>query len=508
MPFRNRSLRVRLTLWFVLVFAVVIGGVLLGAWVLHRRSTQQFIDENLIQVAQGVAERLQEANGVLNPEGLRIYQPIDRTFAILAVRDESGDVVALRPNVDDTALPPLPSGHRANTAVTRHLDETQSQQLLGVPIDTRMVTYRLIMPGGTMLYIDVARTVSVDPAFRSFWLNVAAIGVMVALPVSILAAWFVAGRAVQHLRQLVEAANTVSPERISSRIEVESQDVEVERLETALNDALARLEEGYLAQERFISNVAHDLKTPIAVMLTESQVLRPGSVTLEEFEEYRKRVMAEMQRLGGLVESFLTLARANQGEALTRVLTISIVDVIIEAVTECDPEAEQMQIRLVPKIEESESTDGFELRGDSDLLRSMLVNLIRNAIRYSPTGEAVDICAQQTNGRIEVSVRDRGPGVPEELREKIFSRFTRAPAFESRASGTGLGLAIAKSVAEIHHGTIGVQNCEDVGCVFTVVLPVQGLEADARQAIPPAAPETAEACCDPEERSGGDSRAT
>jgi signal transduction histidine kinase len=243
------------------------------------------------------------------------------------------------------------------------------------------------------------------------------------------------------------------------------------------------LEAGYRAQERFISNVAHDLKTSIAVMLTESQVFRSDNVSLEEVDEYRQSMISEMKRLGGLVEGFLTLARADQGDALARMRDVSVVDVLMEAVAECDSEASHLEVRLVTIVQGDESSPGeVELRADADLLRAMLANLIRNAVRHSPAGEVVDIRLAQHEEWTVFSVRDRGPGVPDDLREVIFDRFVQAPGDQPRAAGTGIGLAIARSVAEMHRGR--VQNCDDGGCTFTVRLPGRSARADAVEEPP------------------------
>jgi two-component system heavy metal sensor histidine kinase CusS len=465
------SLRLRLTLWFLATFLVVFTIILYGAWLLYRGATRRLLDDRLLQLAEGVAAMLQADDAPSLEDGLRRFQPIERTFSALAVRDAEGTVLASRWPVDTESLPALPDGPQVGDAVVSPLSGERARQLLGRSVTSRMITYRFMMPDGRVRHLDLAGTTDMAREEQSFLHDVFIVGALGSLLASAIAAWLIAGQAVEPMREMTEAAGQIDPEHISARVDVTDKSVEVERLQAALNAALARLEEGYRAQERFISNVAHDLKTPIAVMLTESQVLRSESVTLEEFEEYRQSMIDEMQRLGGLVESFLTLARADRGDALARVTEVSGIDVLMEAVSACDHEAARLDVRLVPTVDQAVPDRDIELRGDPDLLRALLVNLIRNGIRHSPAGETVDIGLRDGAEGPEFSVRDRGPGIADELHEAVFDRFVQAPDDQPRVAGTGLGLAIAKSVVDLHGGTIAVENCHDRGCAFTVRLP-------------------------------------
>ncbi len=476
------SLRLKLTLWFLAIFAITFSGVLVSAWLLHREATRHQLDERLESLARGVGEMIQDPNRPPWMDRFQSLQPTERTFVVLAVRDASGEVLASQSLVETGALPPLPQ-QEAGDVVIRPLPPESARRLLGRAVTSRIVTYKSTLPDGSVRYIDLATASDIAKETQSFLFDVVVVGALGALLASGLAAWLIAGRAVRPMKQLADAAERVNPEHISGRIDVKGDEHEVEQLRTALNQALTRLEEGYRAQERFISNVAHDLKTPIAVMLTESQVLGTGRTTLEAFEGYRASMIVEMRRLGGLVESFLTLARADQGEALARVIDVPIVDLVMEAIAECDREAAQRSVRLVATLADPGRDGELHLRGDPDLLRTMLVNLIRNAIRHSPPTETIDIGMVLRDGAAEISVRDRGPGVPEQFRETVFDRFVQVPSEQRRGSGTGLGLAIAKSVAQMHGGSIALRNCEDRGCAFTVTLPLPGTAQEPMRPI-------------------------
>jgi signal transduction histidine kinase len=471
MPLLGRpSLRLKMTLWFLAIFTIAFSAVLISAWLLHRQTTRVMLDERLTDLARGVGEMVQHADKSPWMDRFQSLQPTERTFVVLAVRDGDGTVLASQWLVDTDALPPIPD-RLGSDLVIRPLPPESARRLLGRPLQSRIVTHRSVLADGSVRYIDLATASDLAQEERSFLVNAFVVGGLGAVLASGLAAWLISGRAVRPMKLLAHAAEQVDPEHISDRLVVEGDEHEVEQLRAALNRALTRLEDGYRAQERFISNVAHDLKTPIAVMLAESQVLRSRGTTLEELRRYRDSTIAEMRRLGGLVESFLTLARADQGEALGRMMEVPINDLVMDAVAECDLEADQHRVRLITTLADP-GDGGAEVRGDPDLLRTMLVNLIRNAIRHSPPVQPVDITVHFESDAALISVRDRGPGIPEEYREAVFDRFVRVPSEAGRGSGTGLGLAIAKSVVQMHGGSIKLEQGPGGGCLFTASLPL------------------------------------
>lgn len=300
---------------------------------------------------------------------------------------------------------------------------------------------------------------------------------LVSLPIGMLAAglmaWFMAGRVVSPIQRLAKAARAVSPTNLKGRIEVNPADSETARLQHELNDALERLEKGYRAQNMFISNVSHELKTPIAVLLSQAQVLKQENRSPLEYRRFLAVVEEEMRILGRLVESFLVLARIGHGKEHVRRERATVNDVVLEAAEHCAGLSRHYEVPLVTILHLGNDGDVEpELEGDPELLRTMLENLVRNALRFSPRGEPVDLRVSCTKDRASITVRDRGPGIPREHIEKIFERFYQIPNDSQGSRGSGLGLAIAKSVAELHNGTISVRNCSDRGCEFEVLVPL------------------------------------
>ncbi len=472
----SRSLRTKLTLWFLLVFAAIQGTLTTGAFLLRRHEAGALFDERLLGCERAVVQRLSshEPRWIWTEEYLRQAVPLDVALAFLVIRDREGQVVASTGDVDPRYLPPVVPALQASPPALGRLDVPSAARLLRRDEPVRLVTSAFKDRGGNLYHLQAGAWRNASRGTLAAELDLFLVAGPIGLLAAGVAAWFLAGRALAPMRRLSEAVRSVSPERIEDRVRVESREEEIARIERDLNEALARLEGGFRAQERFIGNVAHDLKTPIAVMLTQSQVLSPRSSTKQDYEDFRLSVEEEMRRLRNLVESFLTLTRADRGQAMARREAVRVPDIVIESIEHCDAEARQCDVRIVPNITLAEDGDAEPvLTGDPELLCTMLDNLIRNAIHFSPARGVVLVEAVCGRDEAVLTIRDRGPGIPPELLGLIFDRFVQAPQEPLQRRGTGLGLAIARSIAELHGGSISARNLEDGGCAFVVLLPLE-----------------------------------
>ncbi len=327
------------------------------------------------------------------------------------------------------------------------------------------------------------------------------------------AAYVILGAALRPLRQITEAARDVAPERIDeSRINMPEVGSEVNEARRELNSALDRIEVGYQSQERFISNVSHELKTPIAIVQNEAQRLRRMKRPQEELEQFVNDTANQMGRLGKMVESFLTLARIDHEERMQKNQEYWFHDLLVEATSRSRAQALTHGVRI-----ELELPEDFELLddpswGDPELVSSAVENLVRNAIRFSPQDSAVHVSlavpmpAQESDDAEEadpeseskgllgrskkskksspepevapsryaiIQVRDEGPGMPDELIATVFEPFQQAATERHSNRGTGLGLAIAHKICTLHKGSIRAFNRTDgvSGCVIEIRLP-------------------------------------
>jgi len=230
---------------------------------------------------------------------------------------------------------------------------------------------------------------------------------------------------------------------------------------------LAPVQHIHEQQKQFVSDVAHELRTPLSIMSGELEVALSKERTLEDYRHVLDSSKQETDRLIELSENLLFLARADQGRQTIEFEKVDITDLIGSIIASLQAESTNKEIAIRFETEE-EPTFAW---GQPAMLRRLFFNLIDNAIQYTPSqGE---ICISLATGKqyAQVKIRDTGVGIPPEDLEKIFDRFYRVDPSRSRTKGYGLGLAISKSIVELHHGSITVRSALGKGSTFTVILP-------------------------------------
>jgi len=311
-------------------------------------------------------------------------------------------------------------------------------------------------------------------------MNAMLIIILLGMVTAAVASWFVTGRMLRPLRAIARKADRLSVASFGERIGAGGRD-EVAEVAASLDDMLDRLQSSFEAQERFLSIVSHELKTPLAVLLGQAQVLARQTRTPEEYERFIATVQDEARALSRTVESLLTLAKAEAGFPQVSKSLVSVNEVTMNAVTRCAPPADRREVKLVTTLAmPGERRPEPIIDGDAELLGLMISNLIRNAIRYAPPDSAVDVQVVAEDNHVEIAVRDRGPGIPEEFIGRVFDRFFQVPRDAAALQGSGLGLTIARGVAELHGGGITVQNLPGAGCEFRIALPLAALRPNAR----------------------------
>lgn len=474
-------LRVKLTLWALAVFLgvhlAVSGGWL--AWTRH--SAIGALELELEKAARtAVSTILQDPAAAKDLDALAsslASAQLLRRYAVI-LRDERGELVStssLDPGLQSIEVPP--------SQVAR-ADEYAFDSFDVMGDDGETAVLRVVT---VMVPDELGRKFRLQLAARTPWpgtlgetlLSLVGTSTIFGLVAAGTMAWFLAGRAVAPIQRMARAARAVRPEAITTRLDVDPRNAELVSLQRELNAALARLEEGYRQQSMFISNVSHELKTPIAVLLSQAQVLKQESREPAQLDRFVRTVEEEMRTLGRLVESFLVLARASHGEDLVRRERSALTDVVVEAAERCAPLARESGVPLVTQLSLDAGGESVpEIEGDPELLRTMIENLLRNAIRFSPRGATVDLALRCGEREALVVVRDHGPGVAAEWIARVFEPFVQAPQPDGRGRGSGLGLAIARSVAENHGGSIAVRNAEDGGACFEIRLPLAAAAPD------------------------------
>jgi signal transduction histidine kinase len=288
-----------------------------------------------------------------------------------------------------------------------------------------------------------------------------------------LAGWLIARSIASRVEGVGRELRAVSASRLGERVQLPGGNDEIGQMAADINAMLDRLASTFRGMEQFMSEVSHELKTPVAALLAEAQVMKYSEPSPETSKQFISGVEEEMRRLGKLVESFLMLARFEHGRRFLAEGVVPVNDVVLESVEHSSRMASQAAVRLSLQLyDPGQSSPEALVRGDAELLRIVFDNLIRNAVQFSDRNSTVSVGVGLEDRTVTIDVRDRGPGAPPDYINKIFERFTQAPTQKPGRRGTGLGLAIAKGVVELHSGTIHARNHPEGGCVFTVRLPL------------------------------------
>jgi signal transduction histidine kinase len=280
---------------------------------------------------------------------------------------------------------------------------------------------------------------------------------------------FAVSRAIRPVEEVTRVAEELQATDLSKRVRASSGGEEFRRLVAVINSLLDRLENAFRAQRRLIADAAHELKTPTAVLLGEAQEARRPDATPEETRQSLLTIERAARGLAREVEGLLLLARGDAALPGRRDL-VDLSLVAADAVAAVQPLAEARGVRAVLR-----ATDGALLEADRPGLLRAATNLLTNALQYTEPGTEVEVEVSRGQDRLIVEVRDRGPGVEPENRQRIFERFVRLDSARSRyPEGSGLGLAIVEQVVRAHGGTVEVDARKGGGAVFRVTLPTAG----------------------------------
>jgi heavy metal sensor kinase len=360
----------------------------------------------------------------------------------------------------DQALGPVP----ASTITGR-----QSAHSLQLPSGMRVRTISRVHHIGKNNSLVVRLAVNEEPLWKEFWemVSMLAIGLPVAVILVALTGYLVAARALKPVDAMAQRASQITAEQLNERLVIENPDDELGHLGTAFNTALARLEHSFEQLRRFTADASHELRTPLTAIKSVGEVslAMPGDVNY--YRDVIGSMLEEANRLTHLVDSLLTMARADAGRIRLHRVNVNLFDLAKESCGLLDVLAEEKQQTI--DLDGDESTN---VLADRTILRQALVNLVHNAVKYSPVNGSIQIRIAESGGGAVVEVHDSGPGIPPEHRARIFERFYRVDKSRARAAGgAGLGLSIAQWAVAIHGGTIEVECEPESGSTFRISLP-------------------------------------
>ncbi|MDB6017518.1 MAG: hypothetical protein JWR19_2007 [Pedosphaera sp.] len=330
-------------------------------------------------------------------------------------------------------------------------------------------SFQFTPPGECVL---VGRSIGPDLAElrRLAWLLTGVGGAVLLLGLA--GGWWMATRTIQPIEEISATAVKIAAGDLSQRINATDTDNELGRLASVLNSTFARLEAAFAQQGRFTSDVAHELRTPVSVILTQTQTTLNRDRTAPEYRETVEACQRAAQRMRRLITSMLELARLDAGQEQMKRMRFDLSATTQDCLELIRPLAEERGIAIHGEL------PVVECAGDPERLAQVITNLLTNAIQYNNHHGEVRVTAQQQDGIVLLVVADTGKGIAAEELPHVFERFFRADKSRTGASGNaGLGLAISKAIVEAHSGTIEVSSKPGMGATFTIRLPAGAVAA-------------------------------
>ena len=461
--YRGTTLRTRLTVLYgaLLAFALALYAIVSAFYFLHTLIRQ--MDTELgrdIETVEAVLNFQPDGQVTLRShEGEAHAREHDRGY-MLEVWSSAGHLLYRSPVLDGHALgsPPTLSQSRERP-YSLWLADRREVRVLTRPhhMEGQVVLMRLALREG--------------PLWEEFWdmVSVLSLGLPLIVLLISLVGYIVAGRALRPVHDMARRASRIGVERLNERLDIQNPEDELGRLGIAFNQTLERLQVSFEQLSRFTADASHELRTPLTAIRSVGEVaLQTGG----DSAYYRDRIgsmLEEVDRLTRLVESLLTMSRADAGRIPLQLSDFSLIELAREAAALLEVLAEEKNQTIFV-----EGDGAIEIHADRLILRQAFINLIDNAVKYSPSGGSIRVRVEALSGQALIDVQDSGPGIPEEHAGKVFQRFYRVDRARSRAEGgAGLGLSIVEWAIGVHGGVVQLRQDSGSGCTFSIRLPLR-----------------------------------
>jgi heavy metal sensor kinase len=461
---RRLSIGVRLTLWYLLIFAVaqVVFGA--GMWFILRHNIYDIADDNLESQVEDLKNFLQS-----QPQDSSITQLREQAEQAYA-RGHAGDYLQIETSDGQTIyrsafleahpLTALDSEFGGRFLLGDRTLDGKPFRFITTKIATNGRVYRI---ASGALIDDVVETMS---RFRLYLLMFA--------PLVLLAAagggYWLSRRALAPVDAIVQTARKVSGTNLRSRLQKLETGDELQRLSDTLNEMLERLESTFLRVTQFTADASHELRTPISLIRTEAELALRRSRREEEYKESLRHILLEAERTTSLIEELLSLARADSGRETLKMCTLDLCETLRASA------GSWQQIAAIRSLQFSAQIDcpGVSVTGDDKALRRVVDILLDNAFKYTLPPGMVQISLARRDEKAVITIHDSGIGISMEEQGKIFERFYRVDKARTREfGGAGLGLSIAHWIVLQHGGIIGVESSLGNGSTFRVELPLR-----------------------------------
>lgn len=447
----RRTLRLRLTFWYVAVLALSIGVIAVLFYVGLEAALRSQVDKGIRETAAteaktSVGDFLQNGPGQTPDEA--------SSESMIRVLSADGQILG-----GAGAFHRPPAGEQPQAGVA-------TVETPGDNTRWRVYTQAVELPTGEPAWLQTGRSLGATEAALSRLRRQLFLGLPVILLLAGIGGLFLAGRALAPIDHMATAAERITGSDLSSRMGPQSSE-ELDRLAAAFDRMLERLDKAFQRERRFVSDVSHELRTPLTALRGRIEVTLTRPRSRPEYEDSLRILEAEVARLSRLSEDLLLLARFDRGALAPRLEQVDLSELLASVAEQIRPLAEARRQTLAEDVEPD-----LGLHADPDQLIRLFLNLLDNAVKFTPDGGQIGLTGRRSGALIEVEVSDTGTGIEPEHLMNIFDRFYRAERSRARSTGGhGLGLAIASEIARAHGGVLSVSSRLGEGSTFTVALP-------------------------------------
>jgi heavy metal sensor kinase len=473
------SVRIRLTLWYTAAMAVILILLTSVTYFIIRQNVRARGDAQGVELADTFLSTVNAEMGESTKPDSLDYGVADAISehrfrdVVFAVFDPEGNLIGMsewfpedRRHSEwkrDALVAPL-------RAVLSGADPFQFVHFGGREYRVYVRRFSLAQQAATLV---VLQSLFHQNEFLETLAGTFAVVIPATLLIAGLGGYFLARNSLSPVVAMSEQARLIGAENLDARLSVRNPDDELGHLAQSFNELLDRLNASFDRQKRFVADASHELRTPVAILCGETEVgLAKEDRTQAEYRETLRILADESKRLKRIVEDLFTLARADAGQYPLSYTDFYLDELASECATNVRTLAAAKQITLT-----CEPSGEALIRADEALVRRMVLNLLDNAIKYTPAGGLVSLHVEDRDGVYDVSVTDSGPGIPADFQSRIFERFFRVDKARSRkeqdSGGAGLGLSIGAWIAGAHQGKLELTRSTSEGSTFTAVLPKQ-----------------------------------
>jgi heavy metal sensor kinase len=456
---RAPSIRARLTAWYALALLLVVTPYATAMLALEWRAARRALDHHLQEDLEVAAEMVRSTSS-----GFEWSAHDERDSGYDAGPQRWVEVFS----VDGRLL--FSRGDAVDPAIQRALGppgevEEYSSERIPSGAHVRVLLRRHTVDGFPVL-LRVARS---EDGIRREWSRFVML-FLLTMPAAVVVAavlgYLLARRALEPMTRMAERAKSISADRLSARLPIENPNDEVGALAAVFNATFERLEESFARLARFTADASHELRTPLTALRSVGEVGLRTARTPAAYQDIIGSMLEEADRLTHVVDSLLLLSRGDAGQVTLTRTALDLSEVAAEAVGEIEVLAEEKHVRV------DLSGGRAPVTADRQTVRQALINVLDNAIKYSPPQGIVSVRVRPADSMYAVEISDLGPGIPPSERERIFDRFYRLDkARTQQVEGSGLGLSIARWAVDANGGRIDLASREGVGSTFTILLP-------------------------------------